>query len=221
MMRRFTLRLILFAGLIISNTGSAFQAGQPPSGLFFREDWKETPPAAPVTQEHVVNQKLTLRLYGPGKEGIKKSHHDQPKDDPFYIWSGSCRANWALTLRHVEQNVDLSNNSAKIRWRTKQTGFRQLRIIVKLPDGTWLISERSDGETNNWREQEFVVEGLRWRKLDIEKVTEGRPVEKPNLNSIEEVGFTDLMSGGGTPASSRVDWIEVVGKGVKREATKP
>jgi hypothetical protein len=221
MMRRFTLRLILIAGLIISNAGAAFHAGQPPFGLFFREDWKETPPATPVTQEHVVNQKLTVRLYGPGKEGIKKSHHDQPKDDPFYIWSGSCAANWALTLRHVEQNVDLSNNNAKIRWRTKQTGFRQLHIIVKLADGTWLVSEQFDGETNDWHEKEFAVEGLRWRKLDIEKATEGRGVEKPNLNSIEEVGFTDLMSGGGTPASSRVDWIEVVGKGVRREATKP
>ncbi len=220
-MRRFIFGLILIAGLITTHTGAAFQGGQPSAGLFFREDWKETPPATPATQEHVVNQKLILRLYGPGKEGIRKSHHDQPKDDPFYIWSGSCAANWALTLRHVEQNVDLSSNNAKIRWRTKQTGFRQLRIIVKLAGGTWLVSEQSDGETSDWHEREFAVEALRWRKLDIEKVTEGRPVEKPNLNSIEEVGFTDLMSGGGTPACSRVDWIEVVGKGVKREAAKP
>jgi hypothetical protein len=38
---------------------------------------------------------------------------------------------------------------------------------------------------------------------------------------VEELGFSDLMSGGGTPASSRVDWLEVVGKGVKREPGKP
>lgn len=221
MTRRVALQLIFIAGLITANTGAAFQAGQPGFGLFFREDWTETPPATPVTQEHVVNQKLIVRLYGPGKEGIKKSHHDQPKDDPFYVWSGSCAANWALTLRHVERNVDLSHHKAKIRWRTKQTGFRQLHVIVKLADGTWLVSEQFDGETHDWHEREFAVTALRWRKLDIEKVTEGRAVERPHLNSIEEVGFTDLMSGGGTPASSRVDWIEVVGKSVKREAPQP
>jgi len=41
-------------------------------------------------------------------------------------------------------------------------------------------------------------------------------VEKPDLNRVEEVGFTDLMRGVGTPACSRVDWIEVYG--VKRAA---
>lgn len=215
-MRRWILLSILIIGLIAANTGAGLQAEQAPAGLFFREDWKETPPATPVTQEHVVNQKLTLHLYGPGREGIRKSHHDQPKDDPFYVWSGPCTGNWALTLRHVDQNVDLSSG-AKIRWVAKQTGFRQLHIIIKLADGTWLVSDQSDGETEDWHQKEFAVEGLSWRKLDIEKVIEGRPIKKPNLTSVEEVGFSDLMSGGGTPASSRVDWIEVIGKAVKRE----
>ena len=67
-------------------------------GLFFREDWKESPAATPVTQEHVVNSNLLLGLYGPGKDGIKKSHHDRPADDPYYIWSGTCAANWAVAL---------------------------------------------------------------------------------------------------------------------------
>ncbi len=217
----FLLRLILLGSLVIAGTGASSQEGQSPSGLLFREDWRETPPATPVTQEHVVNQKLTVQLYGPGREGVKKSHHEQPKDDPFYIWSGSCVGNWGLTLRHVDQNVDLSARDAKIRWRTKQTGFRELHIIIKLADGTWLVSEQSDGETKDWHQNEFAVEALRWRRLDIEKVVEGRPVEKPNLGSVEEVGFSDLMSGGGTPASSRVDWLEVMGKGVKREQGKP
>jgi len=33
---------------------------------------------------------------------------------------------------------------------------------------------------------------------------------------VDEIGWTDLMTGGGTPASSRVDWFEVYGWPVKR-----
>ena len=219
--RRILLPLFLVGSLMTASSEATFQIRQSPSDLFFREDWKENPPATPVTQEHVVNQKLSVQLYGPGREGIKKSHHAQPKDDPFYIWSGSCAGSCALALRHIDQNVDLSVPAARIRWRTKQTGFHQLHIIIKLADGTWLVSEQADGETKDWHQNEFAVEGLRWRRLDIEKVIEGRPVEKPNLSSVQEVGFSDLMTGGGTPASSRLDWIEVFGQGVKRESGKP
>jgi hypothetical protein len=48
-------------------------------------------------------------------------------------------------------------------------------------------------------------------------VTEGNPVKNPDLSKIAEIGFTDLMPGGGTPASSRVDWIEVYGKEVSKK----
>jgi hypothetical protein len=60
----------------------------PASTLFFREDWKESPPATPVTQEHVGNPDLILGRHGPGQAQIRKSHHDQPADDPYYVWSG-------------------------------------------------------------------------------------------------------------------------------------
>jgi hypothetical protein len=119
-------------------------------GLFFREDWKETPPETPVTQAHVANPELVLSLYGPGKSGIKKSHHDKPADDPYYIWMGECPANCALSLRHKSGFVDLTGQ-AKIRWRSKQSGFHALRIILKLADGTWLIADQSDGPSEDWR----------------------------------------------------------------------
>jgi len=65
--------------LLASFAGTA----QERPSLMFREDWKELPAATPVTQEHVANPALTLHRYGPGKDEIKKSHHDQPKDDPY------------------------------------------------------------------------------------------------------------------------------------------
>ncbi|HOQ47612.1 MAG TPA: hypothetical protein PLA43_16075 [Bryobacteraceae bacterium] len=184
-------------------------------GLFFREDWKEIPAALPVTQEHVANPDLVMSLYGPGKAGIKKSHHDVPADDPYYIWNGDCQGTWAITLRHKTAYADLTG-LAKIRWRSKQSGFRQLRIILKLADGTWLVSDESDGPSRDWRVREFNIQDIRWRRLDIEKVVEGDWARNPNLSRVDEIGWTDLMRGGGTPASSRVDWIEVYARAVKR-----
>jgi len=179
-------------------------------GLFFREDWKEIAAVTPITQEHVANPDLILSLYGPGKTNIRKSHHDKPLDDPYYVWSGECQGNWAVTLRHKSARVDLTGH-AKIRWRTEQSGFRQLRIILKLADGLWVVSDESDGPSTDWRVREFNVSDIQWRKLNIENVIEAEWVDRPDLSRVDEIGFTDLMRGGGSPASSRVDWIVVYG----------
>jgi len=185
-------------------------------GLFFREDWKETPAATPVTQEHVANAQLLVTLHGPGKALIKKSHHDKPLDDPYYIWSGDCKENWAVSLRDKDSYVDLTG-LAKVRWRSKQAGFRQLRLIVKLASGQWIIGDQADGPSVDWRLAEFNIGDQRWRRLDIKTVVEGAWVEKPDLSRVDEIGWTDLMPGGGSIACSRLDWIEVDGKTVPRK----
>src|SRR5689334_10861828 len=89
-------RVSLFLGaapLLFAQSGKPADPGRPP--LFFREDFKETPAATPITQEHIVNPNLILSLYGAGKDGMRKSHHDTPSDDPYYIWDGSCEGNCA------------------------------------------------------------------------------------------------------------------------------
>lgn len=181
--------------------------------LFFREDWKETPAETPATQAHVANPDLVLAIYGPGKAGVKKSHHDKPVDDPYYIWSGTANGNWAVTLRHRSQLVDL-RGLAKIRWRSKQAGFRRLHIVLGLADGTWITSEDSDPASADWREFEFSLSGQRWRKVNIQTIVEGAPVPAPDLSRVREIGFTDFMSGGESIACSRLDWIEVYGRPV-------
>jgi len=206
---------LIWAVVLSAFAGFALSAQERP-GLLFREDWKELPAATPVTEEHVANPALMLHRYGPGKDGIKKSHHDQPKDDPYYIWSGECKGAWAVALRHKDFYADL-RGAAKIRWRAKQSGGRQLRVIIKLADGTWLVSDQSDGPSEVWREREFSIAEIRWRALDIADVTEGAWAEKPDLSRVDEIGFTDLMAGGRTPASSRLDWIEVWAAARKRE----
>jgi hypothetical protein len=183
--------------------------------LFFREDWKEIPPAKPVTQEHVSHPDLLVLRYGPGEAGIKKSHHDQPADDPWYIWSGEASGNWAITLRHKKAYVDLTG-LAKVRWRSHQAGFRQLRLILKLANGRWLVSDEFDGPSSDWRIHEFNLADIHWRRLDIQRIVEGPWEMNPDLSNVEEVGWTDLMTGGGSVACSRLDWIEVYGRAISR-----
>ncbi|MBW6536387.1 MAG: hypothetical protein K0B11_15360 [Mariniphaga sp.] len=204
---------ILFVLIFSTIVNTAQESYRP--GLFFREDWKETPPEIPLSQNHVNNPELLVQLYGAGKDSLKKSNHDRPVDDPFYVWSGLCLENWLVSLKHKEYNVDLTG-FAKIRWRSKQAGLRELRIALKLADGSWLVSDLSDGPSKDWRIKEFNIQNITWYKLDIDRVTEIGPVSNPDLSNVEEIGFTDLMPGGKSTSCSRLDWIEVDGKPVKR-----
>lgn len=184
-------------------------------GLLFREDFKETPAAIPITQDDIANPGLRLALYGPGASLLKKSHHDKPADDPYYMWSGLAKGNWAASLSRKSGLIDLTGQ-AKIRWRTKQAGFRQLRIILKLAGGGWLVSDQFDPAAVDWRLREFNIAGIHWRELDIKNVVEGNWVEHPDLSRVEEVGWTDLMRGGQSKACSRIDWIEVYARPVAK-----
>ncbi len=209
--RNLLLCIIYTIPLLLSTT---CQAQYRPS-LFFREDWKETPPETPVNQGHVANSDLILELYGGAIDSMRKSNHDHPDDDPFYVWSGLCQGNWAVTLKDAGLFVDLSEY-AKIKWRTKQSGFRCLHILLKLADGTWLVSDQCDCPSGDWRIKEFNIVDIKWYALDIKTITEKRPVENPDLSKVDEIGFSDLMAGGRSDACSRVDWIEVYGKAVER-----
>ena len=213
-MRRIFLKLAFSSILISLFALNSFAQYRP--GLFFREDWKEIPAATPVTQKHVVNPDLILGLYGPGCDSIKKSHHDTPVDDPYYIWSGLCLGNWAVTLKHSKSFVDLTGY-AKIMWRSKQAGIRCLHIVLKLADGTWLVSSEGDCISKDWRITEFNLMDLSWYTLNIKSVIEMKPVKDPDLSKVDEIGFTDLMTGGASDACSRLDWIEVYGKPVPRK----
>ena len=184
-------------------------------GLFFREDWKETPAEIPLSQKHVNNSELIVNLYGAGKDSLKKSNHPQPLDDPFYVWSGLCLGNWMVTLKHKTNNVDLTG-FAKIIWRSKQVGLRELRIAVKLANGTWLISDLFDGPSKDWQTKEFNIQDITWHNLDIDRIVETGVAKNPDLSNVEEIGFTDLMPGGKSSSCSRLDWIEVYGKTVRR-----
>src|SRR5262245_2484656 len=90
---RLSMLILVTAGAALAQSDS----GRPPR--LFREDFKEIPAATPITQDHLTSPAVTLVLYGPGNGGMKKSHHDTPADDPFYIWDGICKGNCMAALR--------------------------------------------------------------------------------------------------------------------------
>ena len=208
--------MLMLLVVLVAQFAMAADRSQP--DLFFREDWTETPPNLPVTNADLTNQDLVVSRWGPGGSVIKKSFHDNKPEDPYYIWSGLCPGTWAVSLRKKNAVVDLT--AGKVRWRAKQAGFRELRIVIKTAGGNWMVSDQSDPASEDWRVREFVIADMRWRALDIEKVTEGAWVQDADLSKVEEIGFTDLMPGGRSAACSRLDWIEVYGVGSRHSITE-
>jgi hypothetical protein len=216
-MKKIFYYVFVVIGLLLFQINGIAQEKSYRPDLAFREDWKEIPAAWPVTQEHVNHPDLILGLHGPGLDSIKKSHHDKPSDDPYYIWSGLCTGNWAVTLMLNNHDVNLSEN-ARIRWRSKQSGLRELHVVLKLSDGSWLVSKQSDPVSSDWRTWEFIIADLDWYSLNIKTVTDQKPVKNPDLSRVEKVGFSDLKAGGASVACSRLDWIEVYGYLAERKS---
>ena len=206
----------------------ALRVEYPP--LFFREDWKMDPnapnvntpeePEHQIVQGDVANPNLEVRLYG-DKGGTRMAN--QIFNKQIYAMTLLCESNCAITLRDKNNDVDLSG-VATIKWRTRISGFHFLRPILKLADGRWLVGDKAASLSTNFVESEIQLVDVRWRNLDIEHVLEARDgywVDFPDLSSVEEIGFTDLMRGAGhgSGGGSRIDWIEVHGKPVPRAAS--
>lgn len=188
-----------------------------PASLFFKETWKDVSGNVPMTQDFVVNPDLKLHMYGAGPEDF----HVTSEGNVPHIWNGLCVSSCVLTLSNKESYVDLTGK-AKIRWYTKTSGFHEVRPVLKLADGTWLIGDHFDANTFDYHESEFYLSEVRWLKLDMPKVqTKGDLLAKVDLSKVDEIGFGDLTpgSGHGSGGYSDVAWIEVYGKPVKRETS--
>ncbi len=199
---------------LLSTTAISQEMNKSDVPLFFREEWKEIPAQIPVTQEHVQNQELLVSRHGPDADAIKKSHHDNIPNDPYYIWSGNCKdGKWAISLRKKDELVDL--REGWFRWRVKQSGRHILYIILELEDGSWIIGQPGFGETPRWHVFEEAFAFMNWYALGIESIERGKRIDTPDLSQVRSVGWTDLQIGEGSPGCTRVDWIEVYGKSVE------
>jgi hypothetical protein len=211
-------------GSMAPNTNATFtEPLAPPAPLLFREEWTATPHQHPVTQADMVNQNLELKLYGPSGKEIVTASQGAPSmagAAPTHVFTGLCEQNCAAALRDRKNYMDLSG-LAKIRWNAKVSGTHRVRLIVKLADGTWYLSDHEDSNSFDFHPSEFTVSESHWIKLDIDRVvSRGDWLERNavDLRKVDEVGFTSLMPGGGHGDGGYIDmgWIEVYGKAAPR-----
>lgn len=218
-------------------SGGPIQAAAPP--LFFREDWSgklaprdcvnlhDARCEVALTQEFVSNSNLELLMYGGGKQRIE---HGEVLGAVLvqrdHLFTGMTEQPFAIAFRDKNNYVDLSG-LAKIRWAAvRASGLHFVHLIIKLADGTWLLSEQGYGGNQlQVRPVEFTVSDpeKRWMKLDIDRVVtlgprEPEPVDRAKANKIDAemakysvwldvnrvdltrvdaVGFADLMPGSG------------------------
>jgi len=194
------------------------RATRPP--LFLKEEWKQTPAndEHPVTQQSIGNPNLELKLYGSTSKEVQLTGRPGDENNPTHVWTGTCSTPCAVALRDKTNFADLTG-LARIRWNTKTSGFHQVRPILKLADGTWVVGDRADGSTRDWLFTEFNLADVHWLRLDIERVvTTGNILERVDLAKVDEIGFADLMPGSGHGPGGWVDvaQIEVYGKPVAR-----
>ena len=191
--------------------------------LFFNEDWQQNAQGGehPLAADSIANPSLELKLYVPSGEVLLTGKAGD-ENNPIHVWTGLCISPCAVAFRDRTRLADLTG-LARIRWNTKTSGFHQVRPIVKLADGTWLVGDRADGSLRDWLVSEISYADLRWLKLDIARVvTVGAFLDKVDLGKIDEIGFADLMpgSGHGLGGWSDVAQIEVYGQAVARDATR-
>jgi hypothetical protein len=187
--------------------------------LFFREEWRQSAKGGehPVDAESVGNSDLELTLHVPAGE-ILLTGIAGDENNPIHLWTGMCTTPCAASFRSRTRLADLTGLS-RLRWNTKMSGFHQIRPIVKLADGTWLVGNQPSGGTRDWLLSETAFADLRWLKLDIARVVATGPLlDKVDLTRVEAIGFADLMpgSGHGPGGWSDVAQFEVYGKSIPR-----
>lgn len=229
MLRSLTYALVLVASVtsaIVAQRATAPAAVPMRPPLFLSESWKPLPTPAddhgawPAAQGAVSSPNLELKMYGTSSKEIQLVAGRGGSDvTPTNLWTGTTTSPSAVALRDRNNFVDLSVSLAKLKYVVRTSGFHQVRPIVKLADGTWLVGDRAIGPNGDFNDTDISVADLRWLKLDIARVVAvGNWIDKPDLAKVDEVGFADLMpgSGHGPGGYVNVGRIEVYGKPVKR-----
>ena len=180
----------------------------------------------PLSPANMTNRDLELKVYGKDAKDLTISGAATGAT-PINLWTGLSTEPIAVLLRDKRNYLDLSG-LAKMKWQTRASAFHLVRPVVKLADGTMLVGDHAESNTTTFLESEFAFYGVRWVKLDPERVvTTGvyGPVgdaaswiEHPDLSKVDEVGFADLMPGTGHGSGGwvNVGHLEVYGKLVPR-----
>jgi hypothetical protein len=178
--------------------------------LLFRETWKQQPYTGElddvkrrirITQDVVGNPNLELKLYGPDTQDVLLATHEGRHD----LWTGLETSPVAATLRDKNNYIDLTGR-ARLRWIVRTGSLHVLHPVVKLPDGTMLAGSSAGSTDGEFLESEVAFRNQRWFKLDPEKIVTTIEVKNPDLSKVDEIGFVDLMPGGGKGVAG---WVNV------------
>lgn len=206
--------------------GGGRGGGGEAASLIFREAWTRAPQAQPILQANLGNQDLVLHTYG-DSANIRKTFHTTED----YTYTGETVTNWALTVSDPKNYWDLARDG-KVMLRTRNSGMRVTRIVIKTADGRYFVSEEGSPDSNVWMDREYVLSSLKWwtllmtdtptNPITVRKPDASRqPIVpqapgQPDLSRVDEVGFTDLMPGGWIPSTSRVHSWALYGRKVAR-----
>lgn len=188
--------------------------------LLFREAWKQPPYSGALndetrraTQEAVTNPNLELKLYGPDAHNVGVYVHEKR----FDLWSGVVNSPVAIALRDKTSYADLTG-LARLRATIRTMSLHVLYPIVKLADGTYLAGNRGINTEGDFLEVEVAFDGMRWFKLNPQKVVTTVEVKNPDLSKVDEIGFADLAPGGGHGVSGafNLSTFELYAKAVPR-----
>jgi hypothetical protein len=217
--------LALTSGVLAQSSPAARSAPTRPP-LFFSESWKALPAPVddhgewPAGQAGVASPNLQLSLHGPsGKDITLVAVRGSADVYPLNLWTGVTTSPVGATLKDKDRYVDLTDPLAKIRWVVRTSGFHQIRPLIRLADGTWLVGDHTTGPSADFNASDVSIADVRWMKIDPARmVTVGVFVDRPDLSRVDEVGFADLMPGSGHGSGGYVNVakIEVFGKPVKR-----
>ena len=111
-----------------------------------------------------------------------------------HIWTGLCAPACAVAFKDSSSYANLSGK-ARMKWLLKTSGFHEVRPVVKLADGTWLVGTFADASTFDFRESEFFFADVRWLKLDMPTLaTKGTLLPTVDLSKVD--GVLTLQSAG-------------------------
>lgn len=213
--------MAMTAGTLIGGAtalGQPGQAGRPP--LLFKEEWRLPKHEGPATDENtrfkpevVTNERIEAKVYGPDAVVVRAAEHEGRID----LWNGLASSPVAVTLRDKRNYVDLTG-LARLQWIVRTNAIHTLYPVVKVADGTLLVGDRAVTTHGDFLKVELAFTGMRWYKLDPQKLVVMPEVKNPDLAKVDEVGLVSLQPGGGhgIAGSFNLSTVELYAKTVPR-----
>ena len=222
MLRLREIGLMAIAIGVVVRGGVAFAqpapAARPP--LLFKEEWRLPKHEGAGTDENlrfkpevVTNERIEAKLYGSDAAVVRAAEHEGRID----LWNGLATSPIAVTLRDKRNYLDLTG-LARLRWLVRTNAIYTLYPVVKVADGTLIVGDRAITTGGEFLQVEIAFVGMRWYKLDPQKLVVMPEVKSPDLSRVDEVGLVSLQPGGGhgIAGSFNLSTVELYAKTVAR-----